>query len=230
MSRARVAPLKKVCLPRLELLGSLLAARLLRFVRQAFRLPNNVAYSCWTDSRVALAWIQRDHKKWKQFVTNRVLEIQDITDPSRWFYCPGKQNPADLTTRGLYAEELMSSDLWLAGPPWLSRPKEEFCGPIECSQAVEEPPFDERVVMLTAKATSQPSPLLKVERWSSISKAIRVTGWFLRFIHNGRVCKNHRRSGDLSTDELPAAKQQIIHQCQWDMHHLELKPYDEVDP
>lgn len=37
-SRARVAPLKNITLPRLELLGALLAARLLVFVRKALQL------------------------------------------------------------------------------------------------------------------------------------------------------------------------------------------------
>ena len=56
-ARARVAPVKKVSLPRLELLGALLSARLIVFVRDALKLQN-VTCKAWTDSTVALGWIQ----------------------------------------------------------------------------------------------------------------------------------------------------------------------------
>lgn len=46
---------------------------------------------------VTLSWIQGDHRSWKQFVDNWVLEIQDITDPVCWIHCPGVLNHADLT-------------------------------------------------------------------------------------------------------------------------------------
>ena len=97
-SKVRVAPLKKVTLPRLELLSALLGARLLNFVINALQLPCNTPYHCFTDSMIAKAWIQGDPHKWKQFVRNRVQEITVLTDSANWFHCPGKENPADLLT------------------------------------------------------------------------------------------------------------------------------------
>ena len=54
-SRARIAPLKRVSLPRLELLGALLCSRLVVHVREALKLPEDTVCHCWTDSTVALA-------------------------------------------------------------------------------------------------------------------------------------------------------------------------------
>ena len=120
-SKTRVAPLKKTTLPRLELLAALLAARLLKFVTSALQLETTWnSYTCWSDSQVALSWIKSNAAKWKQFVQNRVLEIQELTSPERWHFCPGKENSADLLTRGISAREMTNSNMWLHGPAWLN--------------------------------------------------------------------------------------------------------------
>ena len=67
MSKSNVAPLKKVTLPRLELLGSLLCARLIVFVREALKLPNDVKMTCWTDSMISLSWIRSTPTRWMTF-------------------------------------------------------------------------------------------------------------------------------------------------------------------
>ena len=76
ISRARVAHIKELSLPRLELLGALLCARLIKFVRTSLKLDASVQTFCWTDSTVTLAWINGELRKWKTFVANRVNEIR----------------------------------------------------------------------------------------------------------------------------------------------------------
>jgi hypothetical protein len=40
-------------MPRLELLGALLCARLTSFVREVLRLHSDTVYNCWTDSFIS---------------------------------------------------------------------------------------------------------------------------------------------------------------------------------
>ncbi|GFY73457.1 uncharacterized protein TNIN_47261 [Trichonephila inaurata madagascariensis] len=70
-TKARVAPLKKLSLPRLELLATLIGSRLLETLRKVFKITNN--YIMFSDLTVALSWIRGYAKQWKPFVSNRVL-------------------------------------------------------------------------------------------------------------------------------------------------------------
>ena len=117
IAKAKLAPLKTVTLPRLDLLACILSARLLTFVHDALRLEKSLHYYCWSDSMVALSWMA-DPSRWT-FVANRVVEIHTLTSPDRWFHCSGVQNPADLLTCGVTAEELIFSKVWLQGPKFL---------------------------------------------------------------------------------------------------------------
>ena len=54
----------------------------------------------WTDSLVAYFWIKQESHNWKQFVQNRVDEIRSLTPVESWRHCPGKDNPADIPSRG----------------------------------------------------------------------------------------------------------------------------------
>ncbi|XP_021921219.1 uncharacterized protein LOC110830503 [Zootermopsis nevadensis] len=120
-SKNRLAPVKRVTLPRLELLGALLGSRLLRYLCEATNFDVRNAL-LWTDSTVTLGWIRHDPNRWKPFVSNRVTEIHNHTNTSQWRHCPGKENPADLLSRGVTADKLKNSDIWWHGPSWLSKP------------------------------------------------------------------------------------------------------------
>lgn len=73
-SKTKVAPVKTVSIPRLELMGAHLLTRLLRAVLDALALnPGRIV--AWSDSQVVLAWIRGHPTRWKTFVANRVSGI-----------------------------------------------------------------------------------------------------------------------------------------------------------
>ena len=72
-SKTRVAPIKKMTLPRLELLSSLLVARLVYFVKTSLMIPE-AATTCYTDSSITLHWIKKgDPSNLKLFISNEVF-------------------------------------------------------------------------------------------------------------------------------------------------------------
>ncbi|GFV20658.1 integrase catalytic domain-containing protein [Trichonephila clavipes] len=86
-SKSRVAPLNCVTLPRLELLGALVADRLASKVKKIVNLKRSCLQYHWTDSKIVLFWIKGNKTRWKQFVANRVNEITSLTDPHSWYHC-----------------------------------------------------------------------------------------------------------------------------------------------
>ena len=124
-SKTRVAPLVKLSIPRLELMGCVLAARLATYITTALGWEEIKTYY-WTDSTIALAWIKGAASRRKTFVANRVQEIQRKTQPESWRHVPGLENPADLCSRGVKATELIRRSLWWKGPEWLKGTKKQW--------------------------------------------------------------------------------------------------------
>ncbi|XP_078371406.1 uncharacterized protein LOC144655058 [Oculina patagonica] len=209
MSKSRVAPIKEVSLPRLELLAAVVNARLLKFVVDTLQIKMNRVV-CWTDSMVTLHWIRGRSSQWKPFVANRVSEIQSTWDPECWHYCASEDNPADLLTRGSNCDKLMSSGLWWNGPQWLSLPLEYQ--PIQ-HQSEDSPPkaCEEEKRVTHAFTSVTVKPLIDMSRYGTWMKLIRVTAYVLRAV---KVLKAKCKSPvtELSAEEMQQAELKC---CMW---------------
>ncbi|XP_011171120.1 uncharacterized protein LOC105203894 [Solenopsis invicta] len=116
--KSKVAPIKIMSIPRLELSAAVLLARLIESVQNALKLTDLVCH-CWTDSTVVLAWLSQHPSKWKTFVSHRVTVVQSKVPKAKWHHVLSEDNPADCASRGLLKQDFASFSLWWQGPHWL---------------------------------------------------------------------------------------------------------------
>ncbi len=124
-SKAKVAPLKKLTIPKLELLAALLGCRLAKTLREELRIKISSRWF-WSDSRTVLLWLRSTGVRYKEFVANRVGEIQEDTDASEWHWVPTKLNVADQATRFESEISFSPDSEWYNGPAFLRLEESEF--------------------------------------------------------------------------------------------------------
>jgi len=201
-SKTKVAPLKRQTIPRLELMGAVLLVKLVKHVIQILNGVNTEVF-LWTDSNVTLNWINNHPSRWKDFVHNRVCFIQDTLPQAKWNFVPGSDNPADAATRGLTPKQLADKPLWWDGPSWLSKPSSEW--PISTPWHPETDLLEERKT-LAASTTMKPLvPWDLINRYSNLSRLLRITAWCQRAMHKFKNCSSLGRSDPLTTAELHMA-------------------------
>lgn len=226
LSKAKVAPIKRVTLPRLELLACVLGARIVTFILTALELPRDTKYVCYTDSQVALGWIRGDSHRWKTFVANRVEEVQSLTSPHSWRHCPGTENPADLLTRGLKADSLMKSDVWLKGPNFLIS-DDSFSETNEMSPKIEEAIIEELRSKRTV--TVNTDPFVCISKFSSLTRTVMITAWILRFISKCKKMSTNR-TPFTTLEEQKSAHQLLVKIAQREAYGIELKNLQNKKP
>ena len=111
--KARVAPMKALSIPKLELQAALIATRLKDDILTALTLSINHVFM-WTDSTTVLQWLNSTEKL-PVFVANRVGEILESTTIDEWHHVLSGDNPADTGTRVISLEALKDSS-WVIGP------------------------------------------------------------------------------------------------------------------
>ncbi|UYV64954.1 hypothetical protein LAZ67_3002556 [Cordylochernes scorpioides] len=203
-AKTRVAPCKSLTLPRLELCAALLLSQLYRSVVDSLKIDIGRTY-LWSDSQISLSWIKSDPNRWKTFIHNRVVKIQQLSDRNSWRHVSGKDNPADCASRGIMPAALSGHTLWWQGPTWLKDnnfvQNQDNCNGREC--------HEEEKVALACQSRVSVCPEI-VTKYSTFIKTRRIIAWCLRFITNCRVSLKKREIGTLSKNELENAVIRII--------------------
>ena len=219
MGKSRVAPLKPVTIPRLELTAAVCSVKISQHIHRELKYKiNRDVY--WTDSNVVLGYINNSSRRFHVFVSNRIQEIHDSTSPAQWRYIESEKNPADEASRGIKAQDLIDSR-WIRGPDflWEHQNKWPTNGKDDNNFALseEDPEVKKSVVMATtALDVNYPELDERVARFSDWHKAKQAVAFCIKYIRKLKAQvdleKDKERKGNV--EDLEMAGRLIIRSAQ----------------
>ena len=115
-------------------------------------IPSHITY--WTDSTTVLSYIKSQGTKSHTFVSHRVDEKKEVSDPETWRHVPERLNVADDCRRGLSAQDLLQDSRWINSPNFLSQGEDYWP-----NQSICQPPTDN-------------DPEVKSEAWLGLSSEV----------------------------------------------------------
>lgn len=232
MAKSRVAPLKTVTIPRLELTAAVVSAKVCSMLKHELQYED-IKQVFWTDSKIVLGYITNTSKRFHVFVANRVQQILERSEADQWQYIETTANPADIASRGLMPDELATS-LWLTGPPFLWQRCIPTSSPVDCVINEGDPEVRESVCHLSQIEPMEPTIVQRLERISSWSKMKKITAVCLKakdklrsLVEKGQI---QAYSANITVQDLQVAEKTIIRLLQRETFDLEIRSLEKGEP
>ena len=189
----------------------------------------------WSDSKVVLGYISNEARRFHVYVANRVQQIKERINTAQWYYVASSENPADIASRGLNADEFVNNATWLNGSEFLWKESIPQSKPENFSNMVNREDPELKVVMsFSCKMESFRafSLLERLQFFSSWDRAKRAVALCLRYkaklrqtISEGSEKKSIQSCGlePLTVDELFKAECEIVKHTQSQSFKDEIK-------
>lgn len=198
-SKSRIAPIKELSIPRMELCAAHLLSNLTAKVTAT--LNERIEFqsiNLWTDSEIVLAWLNAHPSRFNVFIANRISQIQTTTPNAKWRHIPTKENPADHLSRGLTPDQIKISTLWWHGPNFLQNYNLNLNN---FKNDIKETHLEERKTQTILISSAKDSWSSFFERFSNYNRLQRSVAYVFRFINNAKP-NTPNSTGPLSVEEL----------------------------
>jgi Pao retrotransposon peptidase/Family of unknown function (DUF5641)/Protein of unknown function (DUF1759)/Integrase zinc binding domain len=185
MGKARVAPVKKLTIPQLELQAAVLGIRLADTIKRLHSMNFERTYFI-SDSKTVLKWITSSTYKFKTFVAVRVGEILDSSSRAEWFHIRSNNNVADDATKWTDPTMGNVNVRWFQGPEFLKQDVGEWPISPAVSLKDDEATLEETYLMVHINKVVNVAKFTVLDAIAPRFKAtwprmIRVVSFMLRF-------------------------------------------------
>ena len=208
-AKGKVGPINGTTVPRMELSGSLILARLMNCVKIA--LNGNIKLTeedvLCTDSSTVLKWVNSEAIRYRPYVKNKIIEIQDLHPVKNWRYIPGKKNiAADLISKGCNVNRL--EDI-INGPNILKVPLKEWPNldrTRKTEEGIKEEEDEEEGIVIKVNSAAVEESIIELEKHNDWRKLLRVTAYVMRF--------SKKRTKEATEDSLSNPTEEEMEQAQ----------------
>ncbi len=244
IAKARVAPVKQITVPRLELSAATTAVRIDDMLRREMHFTGESCF--WTDSMSVLHYINNKTARFHTFVANRLAVIHDGSNTSQWRHVPTSMNPADDCSRGQTVSQFIQNHRWMHGPDFLTKPESAWPTAYEepAGSLVEDPEVKVNAVGVRADGHERSANdvidklLTHFSSWHRLKRAI---GWILKVKHalrarvvSGKASEPKRTEQKpmikLTTEDLHDAENAVIQYVQHATFTEEIEILKETSP
>ncbi|XP_053691604.1 uncharacterized protein LOC128740118 [Sabethes cyaneus] len=218
-AKTKVAPLKPMSIPRLELSAAVLGAKLAKAVAENHTLTINRRVF-WSDSRTVLSWLRSDQRKYRQFVAFKVTEILELSDVNEWRWVSSRLNVADEATKWGKGPCINNDSRWFHAPSFLYQPASLWPQQDQRdSETVEElrPVHIHRQIAV--------DQLISFGRFSKWERMVRTIAYVFRFVRKlQRRVKNQSVDSQewFSQEEIKTAESMAFKQIQQEAYADEI--------
>lgn len=209
MAKCRIAPLKQLTIPQIELNAAVLSKRGRKVLEKEMRYNFSRVYQL-VDSETVLKMMNKKSTRFKLYEGVRIGELQTATDGdmSSWFWVKGEENTADWLTRGKSIDKIGPASEWWRGPNFLYQPEEEW-GIRANKDSGELLPGEKKAVYATTVTT--PDHFIQYENFSSLKRLIWTVARVRMAVKSGHFCN---LLAPVSAEDLRAAQLILIRDVQ----------------